>query len=130
MYFSTPNPFDDIVKDIVESHDKEKAMEFTKKVGEMLKDYGVTPIMAEYSHKDLTGIVLSEKYNCFLTGFDFTEHDMPFESEISELKNELEEKEEELARCKRNECKMVVVAREINGVPYVTLEDFLEAVKN
>ena len=137
MHCGSQDLFGDIAKEIVKKRDNARALVFTEKVGEMLKQYGVTPIVTEFEKNETKGNNSTEEYGFLLTGFDFTERDRKFnntivflESEKQKLECELKEKEEELERCKKNGCKIVIVAKEINGVPYVTLEDFLEAVKN
>ena len=61
--------------------------------------------------------------------FDFSEHDKRFIDEIVQLKQriaELESKETE----KPTKCTAVIVAKEINGQTYVTLDDFMSVVND
>ena len=89
------NPFDTIskiAKDIADRQDKEKALEFTKCIGKLLRENGVTPVIKEYrtggtlKYKNL----IEEYYGVEIIGIDFTEHDKKFKDEITQLKHDLE----------------------------------------
>lgn len=157
------NPFDTIgkiAKDISDRQDREKALEFTKCIGKLLRENGVTPLIEEYR----TGGTLTddntieEYYGVAITELDFTEHDKKFKDEITQLKHDLDkatthhdefkketqdviaeleselETKDNLLKIKNGLCKppmmTVVVAKTINGQDYVRLEDFISVVND
>lgn len=90
------NPFDTIskiAKDIADRRDKEKALEFTKCIGKLLRQNGVTPMIEEYKTGGIlkNDKIFEEYYGVAITGLDFTEHDKMFNDEISDLRKELRE---------------------------------------
>ena len=89
------NPFDTISKiskDIADRQDKEKALEFTKCIGKLLRQNGVTPMIEEYKTGGIlkNDKIFEEYYGVAITGLDFTEHDKKFKDEITQLKHDLE----------------------------------------
>jgi hypothetical protein len=81
--------FEKIAKDIVEKQDNAKAMEFTKSIGTLLRENGVTPIVTECRNETTT----KNSYKCqcgyVFESLDFSEHDKVFEDKIDEQKNEI-----------------------------------------
>ena len=77
---------EEISKDIVRKQDNAKAMEFTKVVGTMLRENGVTPIIAEYKRNFVNENSFETRYGFGIERLDFTEHDKVFEDKIEELK--------------------------------------------
>lgn len=115
------NPFDTvskIAKDIADRHDREMALEFTKCIGELLKNNGVKPKIEEYKTGGVlkNDKILEEYYGVAITGLDFAEHDKRFRDEINQLncdlnktynqlmeaEKEAQEKIKELETSKRN----------------------------
>ena len=89
------NPFDTIskiVKDISDRKDKEKALEFTKCIGKLLRENGITPMIEEYRCGGTlkNDSIIEEYYGVAITGLDFTERDKKFNDEITQLKHDLE----------------------------------------
>ena len=87
-----------IVKDIRERQDNAIAMEFTKRIGELLKKNGVVPKLMEYTRNFETDNTFETRYGVSITELDFSEHDKRFIDEIMQLKQriaELESKETE-----------------------------------
>ena len=76
---------EEISKDIVRKQDNAKAMEFTKVVGTMLRENGVTPIIAEYKRNFVNEKSFETRYGFGIERLDFTEHDKVFEDRISKL---------------------------------------------
>ena len=128
-------------------------MEFTKCIGELLGKNGVVPKITEVRTGgtfDKDRNVIEERYGVLNEGLDFSEHDKVFEDKIAELKKdyktasellgkyqqeneslkqriaELESKEDE----KPTKYTTVIVAKEINGQTYVTLDDFMSVVND
>lgn len=78
---------DEIAKDIKEKKDNAMAMEFTKRISELLKKNGVVPKMTEYTSRNLeTDKTFEARYGVTIDGLDFSEHDKVFEDRIAELK--------------------------------------------
>ncbi len=79
--------FDDIAKDIREERDNAMAMEFTKCVGELLKNNGVAPKITEYTRNFEADRKFETRYGVSIEELDFAEHDKVFEDKIAELEN-------------------------------------------
>ena len=142
--------FENITKDIRDRQDNAIAMEFTKCIGELLRKNGVVPKMTEYTRNFETDKTFEIRYGVSIDELDFSEHDKVFEDKIDELDRmrkvwldkavewqqeneklkqriaELESKETE----KPTKCTAVIVAKEINGQTYVTLDDFMSVVND
>ena len=84
---------DEIANDIAKRQDNAKAMEFTKSIANLLRENGVVPIMAEYNQSLDNGNSIEMAYGYALERLDFTEHDKVFEDKIAELKQRIEELE-------------------------------------
>ena len=88
---------DEIVKDIRERQDNAIAMEFTKSIGELLKNNGVAPKITEVRTGgtfDKDGNVIEERYGVLVEDLDFTEHDKVFEDKIADLESLLQKRDE------------------------------------
>lgn len=89
------NPFDtfsNIAKDIIDRTDREKALEFTKCIGKLLRENGITPMIEEYRCGGTleNDSIIEEYYGVAITGLDFKEHDKKFKDEITQLKHDLD----------------------------------------
>lgn len=80
-----------IVKDIQDRKDNAMAMEFTKCIGELLKNNGVVPKITEYIRKDMKENSIEELYGVSIDELDFTKHDKVFKDKIAELENRIRE---------------------------------------
>lgn len=76
---------DEIVKDITDRQDNAIAMEFTKCIGELLRNNGVVPKMTEYTRNFETDNNFETRYGVSIDELDFSEHDKVFEDKIEEL---------------------------------------------
>lgn len=91
--FMTFNPLSEIeriVRDIKDRQDNVMAMEFTKIIGQLLKDNGVIPKITEIKTGgtfDKAGKVFEERYGVVIENLDFTEHDKVFEDKIKRLES-------------------------------------------
>ena len=92
---------EEISKDIVRKQDNAKAMEFTKVVGTMLRENGVTPIIAEYKRNFVNENSFETRYGFGIERLDFTEHDKVFEDKIDKLEKELRTKKDENEELKK-----------------------------
>ena len=80
---------DEIAKDIRDKKDNVAAMEFTKCIGELLKNNGVAPKITEYTAEFDRGNTFERRYGVSIDELDFSEHDKPFEDRIDKLEKEL-----------------------------------------
>lgn len=84
---------DEIVKDIQKQKDNAMAMEFTKCIGELLKENGVVPKITEYTRDFETENTFETRYGVTIDELDFSEHDKVFEDKIAELGKRIQELE-------------------------------------
>lgn len=77
-----------IAKDIVKRQDNAMAMEFTKRIGELLKNNGVFPEITEYKNENMKENSIEHRYSVTIDKLDFSEHDKVFEDKIAELKKD------------------------------------------
>lgn len=80
--------FNQIAKDIQDRQDNAMAMEFTKRIGELLRKNGVMPKIKQYSCDFYGENSFSSKYGVIIDELDFSEHDKVFEDKIAELKKD------------------------------------------
>lgn len=156
MDFNTK--LDEIARDIRDKKDNAMAMEFVKVIGGMLVENGVSLKIEECRDESIEMNMaknkIEVKYNARIDGLDFSEHDKPFEDRIAKLEEELlratkeirqEKHKRELTEWERQESKQriaeleseksekpvaCVLAKEIDGQHYVTVEDFMSVVNN
>ena len=78
---------DRMSKDIRDKIDREFAVEFTKVIGNLLLENGVSVDAVEYKNSGYNSDknTLEFKYGVSITGIDFTEHDRPFKEKIDKL---------------------------------------------
>lgn len=88
---NTISAFEDIAKDIRKRQDNAMAMEFTKCIGELLKNNGVTPKITEYHQENHTTSKFEMRYGVSIDELDFFEHDKVFEDKIAKLEKENKE---------------------------------------
>lgn len=81
--------FDNIAKDIRDRQDNAMAMEFTKRISELLKKNGVVPKLTEYKNTSSTFDKIGEEYGVSIDELDFSEHDKAFEDKIELLNRNL-----------------------------------------
>jgi hypothetical protein len=74
---------DEIADEILKDKDNAKAIEFTKVIGTLLRENGVTPICTEYVADGCFDNKLGFGYKCCFEKLDFTEHDKVFEDRIA-----------------------------------------------
>lgn len=86
---------DEIVKDIAKKKDNAIAMEFTKCIGELLKNNGVVPKLTEYTRNFETENTFETRFGVSIDELDFSEHDKVFEDKIAELKKQIDRLNEE-----------------------------------
>lgn len=121
---------DEIVKDIRDRQDNAMAMEFTKCIGELLKNNGVAPKITEAR----TGVafdkdrnVIEEIYGVLIEGLDFSEHDKVFEDKIEDLESLMKKQEEflEMKNIQIAELKQRIAeleSKETTDLPFDPLE--------
>ena len=99
--FQNFSQIDEIVKDIQEKKDNAMAMEFTKCIGELLRNNGVVPKITEYSGISQTDKTFETRYGVSIDELDFSEHDKVFEDKIAELKKDYNTASELLGKYQR-----------------------------
>lgn len=87
--------FDNIAKDIRERQDNAMAMEFTKCIGELLRNNGVVPKMTEYTRNFETDNTFETRYGVSIDELDFSEHDKVFLDKIAKLEKQIKSYEAE-----------------------------------
>lgn len=80
---------DEIVKYITKKKDNAIAMEFTKCIGELLKNNGVVPKIKQYGCDFYGENSFQSKFGVIIDELDFSEHDKVFEDKIAKLENQI-----------------------------------------
>lgn len=96
------NIFEKIAKDIRDKQDKEMAVAFTNSIGKLLRDNGVIVDIEKYdlgNDCNKNTLTAEKKYGFVIKSLDFTEHDKPFKTEITELKTSIEKLKSIRTRC-------------------------------
>lgn len=96
-----------IAEDIANRRDREMALEFTKQIAEFLVANGVTAQIEEYKHEDYADNSFECRYGYAITGLDFTEHDSKFKEKITQLKRDINKKDDEINQLKAELSKKV-----------------------
>lgn len=78
-----------VAKEIAKCKDYERAMEFTKGIGNFLKENGVTPIISEIEDTKMTENAIGVTHVVHFEGLDFSEHDKMLENKIAKLESEI-----------------------------------------
>lgn len=86
---------DRITNDIQMQKDNAIAIEFTKRISELLRQNGVMVNVTEYNDFIHCPTSISHKYGVFIKELDFSEHDKVFEDKIAKL----EKKNKDLESC-------------------------------
>lgn len=86
-----------IIKDIIDTDNKEKAMAFTNVIGKLLKENGVEVVVSRYEkdkryEKDAR--IIGKEYAISVDRLDFTEHDKAFMEQVRKLKYDFEKLEQ------------------------------------
>lgn len=119
---------DEIAKDIKEKKDNAMAMEFTKRISELLKKNGVVPKMTEYTSRNLeTDKTFEARYGVTIDGLDFSEHDKVFEDKITKLEKEAAEWRAEAREIKKNRDEQLKSVRKAVE-PYVDIGHMHETI--
>ena len=84
-----------IADEILKDKDNAKAIEFTKVIGTLLRENGVTPICTEYVADGCFDNKLGFGYKCCFEKLDFSEHDKVFEDKIAKLEKQIKSYEAE-----------------------------------
>lgn len=85
--FQNFSQIDEIVKDIQEKKDNAMVMEFTKRIGELLKKNGVVPKVKQFGCDFYGENSFQSKSSVIIDELDFSEHDKVFEDKIAKLEN-------------------------------------------
>lgn len=93
------NSVDKICNDILEQKNNAMAMEFTRIIGELLRENG---LLIRFSQaeigEDIHHNIIERKYGIAFDSMDFSQHDKEFTDKIKELEEELEKSNREHAK--------------------------------
>lgn len=90
---------DKIAKDIAQRADNAMAMEFTRRITDILKENGII-VNCEKCREEKINDPFSYEFGIYFTGLDTTDHDKEFQDEICQLEEKCEMYLEENKRIK------------------------------
>lgn len=125
--FDMFSEIDEIVKDIRERQDNAMAMEFTKCIGELLKNNGVVPKIKKYTREIVKEHSIEQLYGVSIDELDFSEHDKVFKDKIKQLEDRIKFLESKCAdRKEQVECLREIndelKSEETHNLPFDALE--------
>ena len=148
---------DEIIANMDKQREGARIKAFVTDISMMLRANGVIPCMSEVTAEIDGDDALKTVFCCRLEKLDFSEHDKVFEDKIAKLEENVGYYKDSLSRVEKNCNKLynenrelkqriveleseemekpakhitVIVAKEINGQTYVTLDDFMSVVND